>query len=169
MTKFDRQEQKLLAVWALKCASRILPIFEEKYPEDDRPGIALETLGKWTKTGEFKMPVIRSASLDSHAAARKAKEDGNDNACFAARAAGQAVATAHVPEHAFGAAYYSLKIAESNLENPEEKIANEFKWQNQTIPKSLKEKWYDWQSERLPKKLRAEWENFLYPTPQNSR
>lgn len=38
---------------------------------------------------------------------REAKE--NDAACFAARAAGQAVATAHVPQHAFGHAYYAFR------------------------------------------------------------
>jgi hypothetical protein len=35
----------------------------------------------------------------------------NDAAFFPSHAAGQAVVTAHVPEHAFGAAYYTLKIA----------------------------------------------------------
>jgi len=53
------------------------------------------------------MAVIRKASLDSHAAA---KEIGNDTpAASAAHAAGQAVATAHVPLHAFGSANYALQ------------------------------------------------------------
>ncbi len=51
------------------------------------------------------MAVIRKASLDSHAAAREAGEDSS--ARSAARAAGQAVATAHVPRHAYGAAVYA--------------------------------------------------------------
>jgi hypothetical protein len=55
------------------------------------------------------MAVIRSASLSAHAAARAAKADNHDAACFAARAAGQAVATAHVTQHAYGSATYALK------------------------------------------------------------
>ena len=62
------------------------------------------------------MAVIRAASLGAHAAARDAKE--NKAACFAARAAGQAVGTAHVTQHAYGSAYYSLKaIAEADPAN----------------------------------------------------
>ena len=44
-------------------------------------------------------------SLDSHAAAREAGKDSPVRS--AARAAGQAVATAHVPRHAYGAAIYA--------------------------------------------------------------
>jgi hypothetical protein len=100
---------------------------------------------------------IRKASLDSHAAARKAKTDGNDAACFAARAAGQAVATAHVPQHAFGPAYYTLKlVAVTNPKNAEDKILKELNWQSKHFPKNanLRKGWKEWQSQRLPKDLK---------------
>jgi hypothetical protein len=42
------------------------------------------------------MPVIRGASLAAHSAAREVNQE-DVAARFAARAAGQAVATAHVP------------------------------------------------------------------------
>jgi len=99
------------------------------------------------------MADIRKASLDAHAAARKAKK--NEAACFAARAAGQAVATAHVSEHAFGPAYYSLKVVEAN--NPldsETKILKEYNWQMRHLPKHLRKKWLDWQRKKLPKKYK---------------
>lgn len=100
-------DHRTLAVWAIDCAERVLPYFEEQYPDDDRPRHALATLQTWIDTGEFSMTVIRHASLASHAAAR---EVGADNAArSAARAAGQAVATAHVPTHASGAAIYALQ------------------------------------------------------------
>ena len=84
-----------------------MPYFEEKYPEDQRPRKAIEALQAWIITGVFKMAVIRKASLTSHAAAR---EVGVDNAArSAARAAGQAVATAHVPTHSIAAAIYALQ------------------------------------------------------------
>jgi hypothetical protein len=150
MKKFNRQEQKSLASWAADCAERVLPFFEKKYPKDERPRKAIEACRAWAKTGIFKMADIRKSSLSAHAAARKAKRD--DKACFAARAAGQAVATAHVPEHAFGAAYYSLKIAGS----AKAKIAREHKWLSKHIPKNLRKRWEAWQTLRLPKKLKLD-------------
>ena len=104
----SKTDHKTLAVWAIDCAERVLPYFEGKYPEDHRPQNAIETLQAWINTGEFRMAVIRKASLASHAAAREVRED--NAARSAARAAGQAVATAHVPQHAFGAAYYALRV-----------------------------------------------------------
>ena len=89
-----------MATWAAECAERVLPFFEKAYPKDDRPRKAIEACRTWVRTGVFKMAEIRGASLGAHAAARAAKE--NHAAHFAARAAGQAVATAHVPQHAFG-------------------------------------------------------------------
>jgi len=159
MKKYNKQEQRLLTIWAADCAERVLPFFEKEYPDDDRPHKAIDTCRKWIHTGVFKMSDIRKASLDAHAAARKAKE--NNAACFAARAAGQAVATAHVPQHAFGAAYYSLKIAADNSANAEIKIAQELNWQLQNLPKNLRQRFMDWQSQRLPKNLKQEWKNFL--------
>jgi hypothetical protein len=98
------------------------------------------------------MAEIRKASLTAHAAAREAKE--NNAACFAARAAGQAVATAHVPQHAFGAAYYALKVvAAANSANAEVKIAKELNWQSRRLPKNLRQGWQEWQYRHLPKRL----------------
>ena len=100
-------DQKSLSVWALACTERVLPYFEEKYPDDPRPRNALVTLRAWIHTEVFSMADIRRASLTAHAAAREAGED--IAARSAARAAGQAVATAHVPTHSLGAAKYALQ------------------------------------------------------------
>lgn len=150
MKKFSKQDQRLLAVWAADCAEHVLPFFEKAYPKDNRPRKAIEACRTWVQTGIFKMVVIRKASLDAHAAARKAKE--NNAACFAARAAGQAVATAHVPEHAFGSAYYALKIA-ADSNKPKVKIVKELNWQTRHLSKKLRKAWKDWQSNSLPKIL----------------
>lgn len=79
------------------------------------------------------MAVIRKASLDSHAAAR---DVGSDNpARSAARAAGQTVATAHVPVHAIGGAIYALQAiyrATAPL-NAEAAVAKEREWQYQHL------------------------------------
>jgi hypothetical protein len=60
-------------------------------------------------------------------------------ACFAARSAGQAVATAHVPTHSFGATLYAYKAIAANASTD---IKNAI----------IKEQ--DWQFERLPDNLR---------------
>jgi hypothetical protein len=105
-------DQKVLAHWAIDCTNRVLHFFIEEYPDDKRPANALRTLQHWIETGEFSMSVIRKASLDSHAAA---KEIGNDSpAASAAHCAGQAVAIAHVPLHALGAANYALQAVYRN-------------------------------------------------------
>ncbi len=103
----NKTDHKILGDWAIDCVERVMPYFEDTYPQDRRPRHAIETLQTWRETGVFKMAVIRKASLDSHAAAR---DVGADTAArSAARAAGQAVATAHVPLHSLGAANYALQ------------------------------------------------------------
>jgi hypothetical protein len=94
-----------LAIWAIDCAGRVLHYFEENFPGDPRPRVALNVCREWATTGLFSMKVIRGASLAAHAAARDAGEDSA--ARSAARAAGQAVATAHVRTHCRGAALYA--------------------------------------------------------------
>jgi hypothetical protein len=101
----SKTDHKTLAVWAIDCAMRVLPYFEKKFPEDNRPRKAIEALQEWIGSGEFKMAVIRKASLKSHSAAREVNED--NSARSAARAAGQAVATAHVSRHSYGSAVYA--------------------------------------------------------------
>ncbi len=126
-------DHKTLAVWAIDCAERVLPYFEEKYPEDHRPRQALETLRTWINTGVFKMAVIRKASLDSHAAAR---EVGEDNAArSAARACGQAVATAHVSTHAIGAPIYAQQAIHraTSAADADAAVAKERDWQYQHL------------------------------------
>lgn len=153
MMKFSKPNQRLLAIWAASCAERVLPFFEKVNPKDDRPRRAIDECRTWVRTGVFKMADVRKASLAAHAAAREVKE--NNAACFAARAAGQAVATAHVPQHAFGAAYYALKvIAEVNPDNAGVKLAEEIDWQSRHLPKNLRREWLDWQSQCLPKYLK---------------
>ena len=138
MKKYNKQDQRELATWAADCAERVLPFFEKAHPKDDRPRKAIEACRTWVRTGVFKMADIRGASLAAHDAAREAQE--NDAACFAAHAAGQAVATAHVPQHAYGGAYYALKaIAAIDPANAEVKIAKERSWQSRRLPKNLRQ------------------------------
>ncbi|MFH0961818.1 MAG: hypothetical protein V1820_04000 [archaeon] len=125
----SKTDHKILAVWAIDCAERVMPYFKEKYPEDRRPRNAIEASRAWIRTGMFKMADIRKAALAAHAAAR---EVGGDNAArSAARAAGQAGATAHVPAHSVGAANYALQAIHraTNAPDADAAIAKEREWQ----------------------------------------
>ena len=129
----SKTDHQTLAIWAIDCAERVMPYFEEKYPQDHRPRQALETLKTWIDTGVFKMAVIRKASLDAHAAAREVGEDSP--ARSAARAAGQAVATVHVPRHAYGPAMYAQQAIyrATNPSDADAAVAKERDWQYQHL------------------------------------
>ena len=128
-----KTDHTTVAVWAIDCAERVMPYFEEKYPQDHRPRQAIETLKTWIDTGVFKMAVIRKASLDAHAAAREVGEDSP--ARSAAHASGQAVATAHVPRHSYGPAIYAQQAIHraTNPTDADAAIAKERDWQLQHL------------------------------------
>ena len=130
-----KTDHRTLALWAIDCTERVMPYFEGAFPEDDRPRKALEVLRQWMRTGTFKMAEIRKASLDSHAAAREVGED--DASRSDARAAGQAVATAHVPAHSIGAAIYCLQAIYRATDSIEA-IEKERNWQYQYLLKLKK-------------------------------
>jgi hypothetical protein len=125
-----KSDQRILALWAADCAEHVLPYFEEKHPDDDRPRKAIEACRAWVATGVSQMADIRKASLDALAAAREAKEV---DAIAAARAAGQAVATAHVPTHALGGAVYAIKAAAAHCNNIDDGLIKERNWQLQRL------------------------------------
>lgn len=106
---------KIFALKAAKEASRVLAYFEKEKPNDDRPRQAIEAIRAWAEgQRELGMAEVRRLSLGAHAAARGAKSDA---ATFAARAAGQAVATWHVPTHAMAVPYYVCKAIAANKRN----------------------------------------------------
>ncbi|RCS22105.1 hypothetical protein DUT91_20270 [Phyllobacterium salinisoli] len=138
MKKYSKDDQVALSVWALDCAERVLPMFERSMPKDERPGNALRLGRQWVDTRVFRMPVIRGASLCAHAAAKAVKAD--KAACEAVHAAGQAVATAHVAQHAYGAACYALKaIIADRPDVAEQLVHDELSWQSAHLPGHLRE------------------------------
>jgi hypothetical protein len=134
--KYTRDDQRVMTTWALDCAERVLALFEAARPDDDRPRAAIAAGRAWVRTGQFSMSVIRNASLGAHAAA-KATDDAA--AAAAAHAAGQAVATAHVPQHAYGGAYYALRaIAAANPSRAAAEAERERSWQTAQLPERLR-------------------------------
>ncbi len=129
----NKTDKKTLAIWAIHCAERVLPFFEKQFPKDHRPRNAIRTLQMWIDTGIFKMAVIRKASLDAHEAAREVWDD--NAARSAARATGQAVATAHVKTHSIGAAIYALQAIHraTNSSDANNAVIKEREWQYQDL------------------------------------
>lgn len=122
-------DHRTLGRWAADCSERVLPHFEARSPGDSRPRDAITALRAGVETGEFHMAGIRRGSLAAHAAARSVEDD--DAARSAARAAGQALATAHVPRHAIAAALYAATAVRDSASLPESAAATllEREWQ----------------------------------------
>lgn len=107
----NSEAHKRLARKAADHAEEVLSHFEKVHPKDKRPREAIVALRAWAR-GKLRlgMAEVRKLSLASHAAAREAKTIA---ARFAARAAGHAIATWHVPSHAQGAEEYAIKAKEA--------------------------------------------------------
>jgi len=112
----NSRNHRRFALLAAREAERVLSIFETQRPTDRRPRQAIEAIRAWaTGKRELGMAEVRRLSLGAHAAAREARSDG---ARFAARAAGHAVATWHVPTHAMGAPMYACKAIMASRNTP---------------------------------------------------
>jgi hypothetical protein len=131
----DKQDQRLLALWAADCAEHVLSFFEEQHPQDDRPRKAIEAARTWAR-GEIKCGAARAAAVATHAAARAAEEGA---ARAVARAAGHAAGTAHMAGHAPHAADYAVKAAAAAVPNEAAAAtAAERDWQCRRLPKHLR-------------------------------
>lgn len=125
--RLDRQDHRSLALWATDCAERVLPHFEEKRPEDDRPRKAIQAGRAWAR-GEKRMGEARAAASAAHAAARDVDH-----------AAARAAATAHMAAHARHAATYAVTAATSAaVPLDAAATAKERDWQYRHLPKRLR-------------------------------
>lgn len=105
MRLIETQSKATIAKWCLDYTeTEILPIFERRCPDDDRPRRALNASRDWFE-GKKKLPEVKSIILNEcHAAARELQNDPAAQA--AARACGQAAACFHTPTHSLGLAFY---------------------------------------------------------------
>jgi hypothetical protein len=108
----------------------VLPLFYACAPTDDRPRRAIEIARAWA-AGRVTVGDSQKAAVAAHAAAREATDQ---SAVAAARAAGHAVATAHMADHSLGGALYSRKaVAASGGQ-----VEAERTWQIEHIPEHLR-------------------------------
>lgn len=138
---------RLLARWAAECAAHVLHHFEEARPRDRRPRQAIELTHAWTR-GEITMREAHQAAFAANAAGRGLP----DPARFAALAAGQAVAVAHVAAHELGAAAYAIRAARAAASEiaPMDAGEAECRWQHDQLPEEIRELVLDDQRLRNP-------------------
>jgi hypothetical protein len=126
---------RLLAAWAADCAEHVLDHFCSQHPDDDRPRRAIEQARAWSR-GEISITQARVAAYAAHRAARST----NGAAREAARAAGHAVATAHMADHELGAAAYAIRAvrAASSADTRDEAGRTECQWQREQLPDAIR-------------------------------
>ncbi|MFL4472865.1 putative immunity protein [Paeniglutamicibacter sp. MACA_103] len=128
------EHHRLLAGWALDCAEHVLPLFEDRQPEDGRPRHAIEVGRGWIR-GEVPMREAHHEAFIANAAARGMPEPAK----FAALAAGQAVAVAHVAAHDLGAAAYAIRAAGAGAVDAAAARAAEREWQRALLPAAVRD------------------------------
>src|SRR5690606_567239 len=97
---------RMLAQWAVACADHPRPLSAPDAPGAHRPRHALGVARGWIR-GEVPMREAHRTACVANAAGKGRP----DPARFAALAAGQAVAVAHVAAHDLGAAAYAIRAA----------------------------------------------------------
>ncbi len=129
-------DHHLLALWAATCAEHVLGLFEAAAPGDLRPRQAIEHARAWVR-GEVRMMQSRAAGGHAMGAAR----DLHGVPRFAAYAAGQAGAVAHVAAHELGAAAYAIKAVRAAAAPGEAGAAGrrECRWQRDRLPDRIRD------------------------------
>jgi hypothetical protein len=124
-----KEQHCQLMTWACDCAEHVLPLFGE--PIDDRLKNALLIAREWAQ-GNASTGDSMKGSLSSHAVAR---ESSDPTVIAVARSVGQAVATAHMADHALGAAWYALKA----VNHAGRSADTERRWQDEHLPPEIKD------------------------------
>jgi len=123
------EQQKLLMKWAINCVNHLLPLLDNNINEKIID--ALNTGNNWVigkaKTGD--------AINVSREIIKYVKTLHNELEIAITRAAGHAVATAHMADHSMGAVYYGLKAIKIHGGS----IDAELNWQIEQIPGEIKE------------------------------
>jgi hypothetical protein len=123
-----KEQHHQLIKWACDCAEHVLPYFGKKI--DERLKNALKVAEEW-RQGKASVGDARNAAFDAIAVANKSS---NPSAIAVARCVGHAVATAHMADHAMGAAWYALKAVKSVGKS----IDEERKWQKEKLPLEIR-------------------------------
>jgi len=122
-----KEQHVQLITWACDCAEHVVHLSGEIM--DERLKYALVTARSWAQ-GNASTGDAMKASVAAHAVARGCS---NPVSVGVARSVGQAVATAHMADHALGAAWYALKAVKNTGQSPEA----ERRWQDEQMPPGI--------------------------------
>lgn len=124
-----KEQHRQLMQWACQCLKHILLLL--KVNPDESITNALSVAEEWIQ-GKTTVGGARKASAQALEAARKSTDPVS---IALIRAAGHAVATAHMADHALGPALYGLKAI--NLAG--KSVEDERSWQNEQLPEEIRE------------------------------
>lgn len=117
--QLSRSDLQAVAGYAAACARHALPIFENDFPADRRPRLAIEAAQAFADGGE-RTKAIRDAAWAAQRAAHEARDKGHAPASMAARAAMAAAGAAFLHplarstqvKHILGSAAYAVRAHE---------------------------------------------------------
>ena len=119
----SKENHHKLIGWARECSEHVLSLVIDDV--DKRLVHALNVAKEW-ENGNAKVGEVMKASVSAHAAAR---ENSDPISMAVARSIGHAVATAHMADHALGAALYALKA----MSRAGKSVEKEREWQRMQL------------------------------------
>ena len=123
------EQQKQLMKWAIDCVNHLLPLLNNNINEKIINAI---NIGNNWITGKAKTGDAINVSREI---IKYVKTLNNELEIAITRAAGHAVATAHMADHSMGTIYYGLKAIKINGGS----IDSELNWEIEQIPSEIKE------------------------------
>jgi hypothetical protein len=123
-----KENHILLIIWSCRCVERVLHLLDNN--PDFRVVNSIVIAKQWAD-GKVSTGEAMKAARSAHVAAREKNEQAE---VAVARAAGHAVATAHMADHALGGALYALKALSHSGGN----VNAEREWQNNRLPQQIK-------------------------------
>jgi hypothetical protein len=125
----NKERQKQLMKWAINCVNHLLPLLNSNINEKIMDAINIGN--NWI--------IEKAKTIDAINKSREiinyVKTLNNEPEIAITRAAGHAVATAHMADHSMGAVYYGLKAIKITGGS----IESEINWQIKHIPNEIKE------------------------------
>lgn len=104
VTLFQKQDHRVMILWAFDFAAESIAKLEAAYPDEKRPREALETARAWA-SGNLKMRTAQRKILECHAFAKNISCKADIATCHAI---GQACSVVHTAGHAIGYPVYDL-------------------------------------------------------------
>lgn len=100
----EKENRKVITLWALDFADEITKLINKKHLDDRRPNEAAFLCREWAE-GKIKMPPAKAALLQVHAMSKEMASDEDVALCHAV---GQACSVVHTTGHAMGLPIYEL-------------------------------------------------------------